>query len=104
MICGKKLYATRTAGFVKPTPGLVPGDGLRETLKVKSKGTTFLRLGELDTPETIYAKQETAWSEMGRILAGETIAKPQFGATLTRFGEQYYMTRNIRATAETRAF
>ena len=93
MVCGKKLYATKVAGLEY---------GQRAALKVKSKGTSFLRLGELDDTATIYAKQETAWAEMGRILAGETIAKPQFGATLTRYGEQYYMTRNIRATAHDR--
>lgn len=95
MVCGKKLYATKVKGLEY---------GQRQALKVKSKGTSFLRLGELDTPATIYAKQETAWSEMGRILAGETIAKRQFGATLTRYGEQFYMTRNIRATANVLTF
>jgi DNA polymerase type B, organellar and viral len=39
------------------------------------------------------------WDDMLRLIEGERIAMSNFGPTLNRFGDQYYLEREIRATA-----
>lgn len=83
VIAGKKLYLTE---HVKPKKrseeqierGIVP------EYTVKSKGTEGI-----------------TFDDMLSMLNGKTIEKTAFGPTMTRYGGQDYMTRNIRATAGT---
>jgi len=81
-IAGKKLYAVEHAKPKKRKPedlarGIVP------EYTIKSKGTDGI-----------------LWDEMRDIIDGATLAKTNFGPTLTRYSKQNYITRNIRATAE----
>ncbi len=62
-------------------------DGQIVTNKVKSKGTAGLTFNDLVA--LVDGSQES-------------IPVTSFGPTLTKFGEQNYITRTIRATAEKR--
>ena len=44
-----------------------------------------------------------AFEQMFKLLYGETIKTKNAGATLTRTGKQYYLVRNIKATAKTKS-
>lgn len=71
IIAGKKTYAARMAGS--------------EEIKLRSKGVQF--------------DFETGWRDMLRLLQGDELAITARAPTLTKRGTQYYMTRNVRATA-----
>lgn len=73
IIAGKKLY-----GYKQHMPEV----GQKQKIKVKSKGVS-----------------EVTWDELLRLLDGEIISKTNAGATITKTGRQFYMTRKIRATA-----
>lgn len=77
IIAGKKLYAWRVIGT----------NGQKDEIKVKSKGSPH---GALD------------WDKMLRLLDDEIIEVISTGPTLTKTGKQFYMRRNIRATAITK--
>lgn len=83
VIAGKKLYAPEYKS-PKPRTAQELERGMSPNYIVKSKGTS-----------------EITWDEMIALVNGETIEKTNRGSTLTRYGEQYYLTRKIRATAET---
>lgn len=74
IIAGKKLYACKAYGK----------DGQKDEIKVRSKGSP---LGALD------------WAAMLKLLDDEIIEVISTGPTLTKTGKQFYMRRNIRATA-----
>lgn len=81
-IAGKKLYSVEHAKpKVRSAEQLQKG--ISPLYTIKSKGT-----GDI------------SWQEMLRLIDGETISKTQFGPTLTRYGEQDYLTRRISATAK----
>lgn len=83
-IAGKKLYAVE---HIKPkarTPEQLQ-KGISPLYTIKSKGSEGI-----------------TWQEMLSMIDGSTIEKTQFGPTLTRYGEQDYLTRRIRATANER--
>lgn len=73
IVCGKKLYAYKTTDKKTGMP--------HEKPVIRSKGS-----------------QGISWDEMLSILAGEVVQKTNFGPTLTRRGDQAYITRNIRST------
>lgn len=77
IVAGKKLYSYRS----------VNESGQESGLKVRSKGAP---VGALN------------WSSMLKLIAGETIPVTSKGVTLTKTGKQFYMVRNIRATAQTK--
>lgn len=77
IVAGKKLYAWR-----KYANGLSAGQN--DIIKVKSKGAPG---GALD------------WQKMLNLLNGEIETVISKGPTLTKTGKQFYMRRNIRATA-----
>ena len=81
VITGKKLYAVE---HMKPKARSAEDleRGLSPDYTVKSKGTSGLN-----------------WRDMLTMLAGETIEKTNWAPTLTRRGDQDYMTRRIQATA-----
>lgn len=74
IIDGKKLYAYKTYGKA----------GQADEITVKSKGSPA---GALD------------WNSMLRLMDNEIIEVIAKGPTLTKTGKQFYMRRNIRATA-----
>lgn len=81
-IAGKKLYAVEHVAPKKRTSeqllrGIIP------EYTIKSKGTDGV-----------------LWDEMIAMIGGQSFDKTNFGPTLTRFGKQEYITRNIRATAK----
>lgn len=81
VIAGKKLYSVKHTVPKKRTAeqlerGIVP------EWTIKSKGT-----------------EGVTYQDMFDLIAGATIPKPSFGPTLTRYGTQDYLTRNIKATA-----
>lgn len=80
-IAGKKLYSVEHASPKKRSPEQLER-GISPLYTVKSKGT-----------------DNVSWQEMLRLIDGETIPKTLFGPTLTRYGDNDYLTRNIRATA-----
>lgn len=71
IIVGKKLYGYRQ-------------NGQEQKAKIKSKGASGL-----------------TWDDLVKLLDGQIIQSVNKGVTLTRTGRQFYMTRNIRATAGT---
>lgn len=73
LIAGKKLYAYQDADL--PT-------GHKDKIKVRSKGTAGL-----------------TWRDLQRILDDEIISIVNKAPTLTKLGQQHYITRRIRATA-----
>lgn len=73
IIAGKKLY-----GYKQYTDAV----GQNSKIKVKSKGVS-----------------DVTWDELLRLLDDEIISKTNKGATITKTGRQFYMTRKIRATA-----
>ncbi len=77
IINGKKLYSCR---FAKPK---MLSDGQIIEYKIRSKGTSGLR-----------------WDDMVALYNGDTRKVTNFGPTLTRYGDQSYIVREIRATAE----
>lgn len=76
IIAGKKLYGAKVKGLP---------DGHKDRLVIKSKGT-----------------EGVTWAELHKMLEGAIIEKALKGPTLTRYDQQFYMRRNIRATARTR--
>lgn len=76
LIAGKKLYATE---LKSPKTG---PDGQITPHQIKSKGTAGL-----------------SWQDMISLLDGAEIPVTSKGPTLNKFGEQNYITRTIRATA-----
>ena len=76
IINGKKLYS---CWYKKPKLG--PGGQIIE-YKIRSKGTSGLK-----------------WSDMEDLFNGGSVSMPNFGPTLTRYNDQYYLTRKITATA-----
>lgn len=72
IICGKKQYACKPKAW----------NGQMEQIKIRSKGTSGV-----------------TWDNMLEMLAGKTLEFINPAPTLTKFGKQYYTTRNIRATA-----
>lgn len=73
IITGKKQYACKVAGLA---------DGHKDRFKIRSKGVA-----------------DREWSDYVKMLAGEIIPVVNKGVTLTKTGQQFYMRRNIRATA-----
>lgn len=73
IIAGKKTYACKVAGF---------SDGHDKRIKIRSKGTAGM-----------------TYDLMRRTLDGEIIPIRNKVPTFRKTGEQYYMTRRIRATA-----
>lgn len=73
IITGKKQYACKVAGLP---------DGHKDRVKVRSKGVSG-----------------TEWDHYVRMLDGEIIEFVNKAPTLTKTGQQFYMRRNIRATA-----
>jgi len=73
IIVGKKLYACKPKDFKA---------GQEKKIKVKSKGASGLE-----------------WNDMLALLEGKTVSTTQKGATLTKTGRQFYLTRNIKRTA-----
>lgn len=78
IIDGKKLYS---CWFKKPR---FDADGQISEYKIRSKGTSGL-----------------TWADMVALLSGAQIPVTNKAPTLTRYGEQTYITRNIRATVQT---
>lgn len=92
IIAGKKLYACRDIRY--------SDFGDRRSLKIKSKGVSFVDPVLIEQEMTRRAEQEQAWSEMQKILEDDykkTVMS--FGPTLTRAGTQHYMRRDVRSTA-----
>jgi hypothetical protein len=79
IIAGKKLYAYMIDAKL--------GRGHKDNVVVKSKGSPH---GALD------------WEKMLQLLDDEIIEVISTGPTLTKTGKQFYMRRNIRATAVTK--
>lgn len=75
IINGKKLYAYK----------YLDRDGQMAEPLIKSKGVSGV-----------------TWDDMVRMYNGEVLAFKNFAPTLTRDGNQFYMTRHIRATAPAR--
>lgn len=75
IIAGKKTYACKIAGLP---------DGHKGRIKVRSKGVAGL-----------------TWPDYLKLVQGENLTVTAKGPTLTKYGEQYYMERNIRSTAKT---
>jgi len=71
IIAGKKTYAARLANS--------------DEVKLRSKGVQF--------------DPATGWRDMQRLLKGDQLEITSRAPTLTKFGTQYYMRRNVRATA-----
>ena len=69
IVTGKKQYSYR-----KSSDDMKP--------KIRAKGAASLK-----------------WDEMEKLLSGQTILNTQKGVTLLRTGKQFYMSRQIRATA-----
>lgn len=80
-IAGKKLYAVQHAKPKIRTPEQLER-GISPDYTVKSKGTDGV-----------------LWNEIAAMVDGESFVKTNFGPTLTRFGNQDYISRTIRATA-----
>lgn len=76
IVCGKKLYGYKT---VEP-------DKKGKDTYIKSKGAAGL-----------------TWDDMLKLLAGEHVTTINNGVTLTRRGDQKYLTREIRSTAMSKA-
>lgn len=81
IINGKKLYSVKHKEARKRTPEEL-AIGLDPLYSVKSKGASRI-----------------TWPEMETMLAGGTVTKVNRAPTMTRYGEQFYMTRAIKATA-----
>lgn len=73
LIAGKKLYAYTVAGLA---------DGHPDRIKVRSKGVAG-----------------ATWRDVERALNDEVVPLLQPAPTMTRKGDQFYMRREIRATA-----
>src|SRR5581483_5077156 len=73
IVAGKKLYACKVAG--------VP-DGHKDRVRIKSKGVSGL-----------------TWRDLERALNDEMIEIYSNSLTLNRYGDNFYMRRNVRATA-----
>lgn len=84
IVNGKKLYSTWHSKEKRRSPEQL-ADGLDPRYTVKSKGTARI-----------------TWDEMELLLGGKSIKKRNRAPTLTRYSEQYYVTRTIRATAPIR--
>ncbi len=80
IITGKKQYACKVAGTLDTT-GCVSTGQLPE-YKIRSKGVSGLK-----------------WDDFIKMLEGELIEVVNFAPTLSKTGKQFYMTRNVRATA-----
>lgn len=72
LIAGKKLYACKVAGFP---------DGHADRIKIRSKGVAGL-----------------TWRDLERAIDDEMIEMLATGTTMNKYGEQFYMRRNVRAT------
>jgi hypothetical protein len=70
IVLGKKLYGCKTIGQ----------EGKN---KIRSKGVSGLE-----------------WSHLEKMLVGEIVTMTNKAPTFEKTGRQYYMTRNIRATAK----
>lgn len=81
VINGKKLYTTRLAKPRKLSADEI-AKGLSSDYIVKSKGASRL-----------------TWDDMIAMLDGNEIRVTNKAPTLTRYGEQFYITRTMRATA-----
>ncbi len=82
IIDGKKLYSV----MHKKAKNRSAEDlerGISPNYTVKSKGASGL-----------------TWDNMLAMLEGGTVSVPNKAPTLTKYGKQYYLTRNIKATAE----
>ena len=73
LIVGKKQYAAKVTGLKEKD---------KKRIVIKNKGA-----------------EGVTWREMEKMLLGEIIEKVATGPTITRTMDQYYMRRNIRATA-----
>lgn len=74
LIAGKKLYAFKVKGIADGQPGQI---------KIKSKGVSDLN-----------------WEAVQAILDGEIRECINKTPTITRYGTQFYMRRNVRRTAQ----
>jgi len=81
IINGKKLYSVEHV-TPKPRAAAELAEGLDPCYTVKSKGTARL-----------------TWAEMDCMLHGAAFEVRNRAPTLTKFGEQYYISRKITATA-----
>ncbi len=73
IVAGKKLYACKVKGF---------SDGHDKRIKIRSKGVSGLD-----------------WPKMLDLLDGKIIDAVNKAPTLTKTGQQFYMSRRVRATA-----
>lgn len=98
IIAGKKEYACRVSGLA---------DGHERRLKVRCKGADLrIRPTHRDgteIPDATSLQWEAAnaatWAKYIAILDDQILTEVAKAPTITRTGEQYYMTRRIRATA-----
>jgi hypothetical protein len=74
IIAGKKTYAARLAGS--------------DEVKLRSKGVQF--------------DVASGWRDMERLINGDQLKIVSRAPTLTKFGTQYYLSRNVKATAPDR--
>lgn len=81
LILGKKLYSPRYKSAKKRTPEQLQ-DGISPEYGVKSKGVSRL-----------------IWDDMEAMLRGETVETVNRAPTLTKYGTQTYIVRQVRATA-----
>lgn len=81
IICAKKGYAAKVSGV---------DDGHKDRLVAKWKGAS----GLIENNK----HRVFVWGDYEKLLRGETIQTKQRGATLTKKGQQHYLTRDIRAT------
>lgn len=91
VINGKKLYSTRFAKAKKRSPDDL-AKGLSPEYGIKAKGASRF----------VYENEETrpmTWADMLAVLTGSEIITKQRAPTLTRYGEQFYSKRTMRATA-----
>lgn len=73
IIVGKKLYGCKVKG---------KEDGQKGRDKIRSKGVSGV-----------------TWADLEKLLDGQIIEKINNGVTMTKRGDQFYMRRQIRATA-----
>lgn len=102
IITGKKQYACKVAGKT---------DGQEGRLKVRCKGADLRiiplnRDGQPEARATAaqwQAANAATWRKFEDLLDGQIIEQINKAPTMTKTGEQYYITRRIRATAPFRS-
>lgn len=92
IIAGKKLYAAKVAG---------KEENSKDRILIRSKGAGKVDniAKELELRNAGYMASGLIWQDMLGMLKGKSTEIRARGPTLNRNGEQYYLRRNIRATA-----